>query len=705
MKNLKHALLEQLKMAGKPLLEEELFVALDLSTENAAEFLDVVNELELSGEVIKTKKGKLALPIAMNLIIGTLSVNAKGFGFVMPYDKQRDDIFIAPNDLADAMDGDVIYAKILKRRDTKNRLEAKVVKVVSRANQFIVGTLDKNKNTAFVLPDNQRLTKDIYIPINALNQAKDGQKVVVEITKWAEGRRNPEGKIVEILGFHGDAGVDILSLIRKYKLPENFSAKVLKEAEKVANSEMATAGRKDLTKNLIITIDGADAKDLDDAVEVKKLDNGNYYLGVHIADVSHYVKENSKLDKAALKRGTSVYLVDRVIPMLPKELSNGICSLHPDVLRLTMSCEMEINPAGKTVKYDIYPSIIQSKYRMTYADVSNILEHDDKDLNKKYNEIVPMLKEMEELCHILKRKREERGAIDFNFTESYIEVNEMGEVTAIKERERRIANRIIEEFMLVANETVAEHVFWLGQPFVYRIHPEPDAEKIKDFNVFIHNFGYKLKTKGDKIYPKEIQKLLQQIAGKEQQPVIERLLLRSMSQAKYSAEQDKHFGLAAEYYCHFTSPIRRYPDLEVHRILKELIVGGIDEERKKQLQKIVAIAAEKSSIRERVAEKAERECDDIKKTEYMQQFVGEEFDGIISSVTNFGIFTQLENSVEGLTRFSMLEDDYYNFNPKTYKIVGERTKKTYALGDKIRVLVESVNLLHREINFKIIKKL
>ncbi len=705
MDKLKQRLMTILNENSRPLLLAELFSEMNLSPKEAAAFLDLTESLEKSGELIRTKKDKLALPIAMNLIIGKLSVNAKGFGFLVPHDKNLEDVFIAPNDLSGAMNDDIVYVKMIKTKDSKRKLEGKVVKIIERANNYIVGRVDLGEHFAFVLPDNQALTQDIYIPRAGLNGAKDGQKVVVEITKFAERRRNPEGKIIEILGFSGEKGVDVLALIRKYKLPENFSAKVLKQAKKVsAEREFDLSGRRDLSEHLIITIDGADAKDLDDAVEVRKLANGNYYLGVHIADVSHYVKEGSKLDKEALKRGTSVYLVDRVIPMLPKELSNGICSLNPHVLRLTMTCEMEIDSNGKVVKYDIFPSAIKSKYRLTYQYVSDILENREELSVKVDEKLMELLQNMAELAGILREKREKRGAIDFDFAETYIELDDKGNPVAIKARERRIANRMIEEFMLVANETVAEYVFWLDKPFVYRVHPQPDNQKLQEFNRFIHNFGYNLKISGDKVYPKELQKLLKTVSGTEKQVLIERLLLRSLSQAHYSALAAPHFGLAAEYYCHFTSPIRRYPDLQIHRILKEIIKGDMDSARKSALAKIVVTAAEQSSIRERIAEKAERESEDIKKVQYMERFIGQEFIGIISGVTNFGIFTQLENTVEGLTRFSMLEDDYYNFDQENYRLVGERTKKIYAIGDKVKVLLENVKLEQREIDFRILEK-
>ncbi len=702
----KQMILDTLHELGKPVLDIDLFGQFDIDKAAAATFLEDLEELEQSGQLIRTKKGKYALPELMNLVLGTVSGTQKGFAFVVPNDKKRDDIFIAASDLNGSMHGDLVYCKLTGRADGASP-EGEIVKIIKRANDYVVGTFDSNQKFGFVVPDNPKLSTDIYIHREDFGEAQNGQKVVVKITKWPAGRRNPEGVVSEVLGFIEEAGVDVLSVIRKYKLPESFPQKVLREANAIDQQVPASAlaGRRDLRAELIITIDGADAKDLDDAVQVKKLDNGNYYLGVHIADVSHYVAENSKLDVEALKRATSVYLIDRVIPMLPEALSNGICSLNPAVDRLTMSCEMEIDGTGKVVKYDIYESVINSKRRLTYRDVSDIVEGVEGAKIDEYADLVEMFKQMAELCKILREKRVARGAIDFDFAEPYIELDETGKPIRIANRERRIANRIIEEFMLAANETVAEHVFWLEQPFVYRIHEDPDAERIAEFNKFLHNLGYRLKGNQDELHPKEVQRLLAEVKGKKEEQIINKLMLRSLKQAKYSPICSGHFGLAAQYYSHFTSPIRRYPDLQIHRILKELLHGEITEQRAAQLKDIVEVASQQSSERERVAEQAERETDDMKKAEYMLDFIGETFEGIISSVTGFGIFTELDNTVEGLTRISMLEDDYYKFDAERLRLLGERTKNVYTVGDVVKVRVDRVDVAMREIDFYILEKI
>ncbi len=706
MKVTKQMILDTLHEVGKPLPDIELFAKFDVGKAEAPTFLENLEALEIEGSVIRTKKNKYALPELMNLVLGTVSGTQKGFAFVMPKDKSKADIFIATGDLNGSMHGDTVYCKITGSRRGESQ-EGEIVKIIKRANEYVVGTFDSNENFGFVVPDNKKISGDIYIHKKGFGKAQNGQKVVVKITKWPEGRRNPEGEVSEVLGFIGEEGVDVLSVIRKYKLPESFPNKVEREANAIAPEVPASTlnDRKDLRGEQIITIDGIDAKDLDDAVQVKKLANGNYYLGVHIADVSHYVTENSKLDKEAFKRGTSVYLIDRVIPMLPKALSNGICSLNPDVDRLTMTCEMEIDQNGEVVKYDIYESVIKSQRRMNYKDVSDILESVEGAKVEEYADLIDMFKDMETLCNILREKRVKRGAIDFDFPEPFIELDEDGKPVRIVERERRIANRIIEEFMLAANETVAEHVFWLEKPFVYRIHEDPDAERIAEFNKFLHNFGYRLKGNADELHPKEVQRLLAEVKGKKEEHIINKLMLRALKQAKYSPICEGHFGLAAKYYSHFTSPIRRYPDLQIHRILKEMIHGKLTEDRCEMLKGIVEAASIQSSERERTAEQAERETDDMKKAEYMLDYIGETFEGMISSVTSFGIFTELDNTVEGLTRISMLEDDYYKFDQEHLRLLGERTKNVYTVGDVVKVRVERVDVALREVDFYILEKI
>ncbi|MDF2546761.1 MAG: ribonuclease [Anaerosolibacter sp.] len=690
--------------AYSPMLDMELAHEFEIGSEDIAEFYSVLEDMELRGEIIKTKKNRYAAPERMNLMVGKLQQHAKGFGFLLSELPGYSDVFIPANDLNGAMHNDRIVARVVKRSNDGKKSEGEVIRIIERANKEIVGTFESSKNFGFVVSDDRRLNMDIYIPKSEFNGAKDGYKVVCEITRWPEARRNPEGKVIEVIGHKDDVGTDIVSIIRKYKLPEEFPKKVEDEAEEIPETipEEEIARRRDLRNEQIVTIDGADAKDLDDAVSVKKLPNGNYLLGVHIADVTYYVKEGKPLDKEALKRATSVYLVDRVIPMLPRKLSNGMCSLNPRVDRLTLSCSMEIDNKGQVVEHEVYESVIKTCERMTYTDVSDILEKQDEELLKRYDYLLDHFKTMEELCKILRKRRDDRGNIDFDFDESKIVLDESGKPIDIKRYERRIANRIIEEFMLVCNETVAEHYYWANIPFVYRIHEEPDMEKIEAFNKFIHNFGYHLKGVNTEVHPKALQDLLKKVAGQKEERIINTLMLRSLKQAKYSPECSGHFGLAAQYYSHFTSPIRRYPDLQIHRIIKESLQGKINQKRIEQLKGIVAKAAEKSSERERTAEEAERETDDLKKTEYMTYHINEEFDGIISSVTSFGMFIELENTIEGLVRISSLVDDYYIYDADQHLFRGERTKKTYRIGDEVRVRVTKADVSQKEIDFVLV---
>jgi ribonuclease R len=535
--------------------------------------------------------------------------------------------------------------------------------------------------------------------------ARDGQKVVVKL-HHITGRHSAEGEIVEILGHKNDPGVDILSIIRKHGLPEAFPEVVLKEAEAIPDtiSEEEIKGRHDLRERPMVTIDGEDAKDLDDAVSVERLENGNVRLGVHIADVSYYVKEGSALDREAYERGCSVYLVDRVIPMLPKRLSNGICSLNPKVDRLTMTCDMEIDGEGNVVKYEIYPSVIRTRERMTYTNVKKIVVDEDPELIARYQPLVDDFRLMADLAMTLRRKRMRRGAIDFNFAEAKVIVDEKGKPIDIVKRPRTIAEQLIEEFMLAANETVAEHFFNLGVPFVYRIHENPDAEKLKAFYEFITSFGYAVKGKPDQVKPHALQALLEKVQGKPEEHVISTVMLRSMKQAKYAAENIGHFGLAAPFYSHFTSPIRRYPDLLIHRIIREVLSKGfLSSERIDELNEYLPDAAQQSSIRERIAVDAERETQDLKMAEYMMDKIGKEYDGIISSVTSFGIFVELPNTIEGLVHISFLTDDYYHYNESSYSLIGERTGRLLRIGDRVRIKVSGVNIDERKIDFELLE--
>ncbi|SHJ83793.1 ribonuclease R [Tepidibacter formicigenes] len=691
--------------AYNPLTKEELAFIFDIHSSERAMFYNFLDELEEEGYIYKTKKKKYGLPSKMNLFVGRLVTHQRGFGFIISSEEGVEDLFIPANAMNGAMHNDKVIARIMEKSKESRRAEGEIIKIIERSIQTVVGTYESSKNFGFVVADNKRFIRDVYIPKAESLGANHGDKVVCEITQWPKKGRNPEGKIIEILGKKGERGVDILSIIRQHDLPEEFPNKVLAEAEKISEEipEEEIQRRVDLRNMTIFTIDGADAKDLDDAVSIEILSNGNYKLGVHIADVSHYVKEGTKLDKEALKRGTSVYLIDRVVPMLPTKLSNGVCSLNPNVDRLTLSIFMEIDEKGKVLKHEIVESIINSKARMVYTDVSDILEKNDEELINKYKHLVDDFRNMEKLARILMKKREARGAIDFDFPEAKILLDKKGKVLDVKKYERRIANRIIEEFMLISNETIAEHFFWLTIPFVYRIHETPSAERIDQFNKFISSFGYHIKGDLEEVHPKALQSIVHEAKGKKEELVVNTLMLRSLKQARYSPECAGHFGLAAKYYCHYTSPIRRYPDLQIHRIIKEALNGKLTENRIQALKNIVVYSSEQSSLRERAADDAQREVEDLKKAEYMEDRVGEEFEGVVSSVTSFGIFVELDNTIEGLIRVSNLDDDYYIFDAENYVLIGENTKKTYRIGDALKIKVSKVNIDFKEIEFSIVK--
>ncbi|WP_148551559.1 ribonuclease R [Paraclostridium bifermentans] len=693
--------------AYNPLKKEELAMIFDIHHTEMPMFYNFLDELVESGYLILTKKGKYTSPNQMGLFVGKLVSHKKGFGFVESDEEYTQDLFIPADSLNGAMHNDRVIAEITTPATDEKRAEGRIIKVVERAITDVVGTFQESKNFGFVLPDNKKFNKDIFIPKKFFNGARGNDKVVCRITQWPTEDRKPEGKIIEILGQKGDRYVEIASVIREHGLPEEFPKKVLDEAEKVAIEipQEEIDRRLDLRDMNIFTIDGEDAKDLDDAVSIEVLDNGNYKLGVHIADVTHYVKEKSKLDKEALKRATSVYLVDKVIPMLPKTLSNGVCSLNPFEDKLTLSVFMEIDHKGEVVKHDIKETIINSKARMTYTEVSDILEKDDEKLKKTFAKVADDFFTAEKLARILMKRREKRGAIDFDFPEAKIILNNDGDVVDIKQYERRISNRIIEEFMLITNETVAEHFFWLNMPFVYRVHETPAHEKIETLNKFISTFGYVIKGDLESVHPKALQGIIEQIHGKTEEKAISTIMLRSLKQARYSPECVGHFGLAAQYYSHFTSPIRRYPDLQIHRIIKEFLNGKISQKRQDQLAQIVDYASTQSSEREREAELAERDVKDIYKARYMEDRVGEEFVGIVSSVTSFGMFIELDNTVEGLVRLADMGDDYYIFDENTFTILGERTKKMYRIGDVVKIRVEKVNVDFKEIDFKLLEKI
>ncbi|SDF67758.1 ribonuclease R [Sporolituus thermophilus] len=687
--------------AYRPLTAEDLAEEMGLKGKELIDFWPILHELEAEALIIKTRYGKYGVPERMNLIVGRFHASGKGYGFVVPDNPEEPDIYITADAAMTAMHNDRVVARIHRRTPVHGKKrEGEIIRIVERANHRIVGTFAASRHYGFVVPDDPRLGQDIFVPKGERNGAKDNAKVVVEITKWPERQRSAEGRIVEVLGQKGDPGIEILSIITKHNLPRSFPPEVERAAAdapaEISAAELA--GRRDLRDLPIVTIDAEDAKDLDDAVHVERLSAGRYLLGVHIADVSYYVRENTPLDVEARRRGTSVYLVDRVLPMLPPRLSNGICSLNAGEDRLTLSVHMEIDAGGRIVRYEIFPSVIRVHTRLSYNIVRRILVDRDENLRRQYADLVDHLEEMARLCHILRERRMRRGAIDFDFPEIKVKLDEEGRPVELVKRVRSLAESIIEEFMLAANETVAEHLHRLGVPAVYRVHEEPDPEKMEKLNDLLHNFGQRL-TSVDDIHPIALQKVLTRIAGRPEERIISTVMLRSLKQARYEAENLGHFGLAARYYTHFTSPIRRYPDLIVHRILRETFTTGeLSAKRREKLAKMLPAVAQHSSERERAAAEAERETVDLKKVEYMARFVGDEFPGIISGVTAFGLFVELDNGVEGLVHVSSMDDDYYQFAEEQYALIGERSKRTYRLGDAVAVRVVRVNPADRTID-------
>ena len=690
-----------------PMKAKEIAMLLSIPKSQRGELEEVLSALTAEGKIGISKRGKYGRPETFSLT-GIFSGNARGFGFVT-VEGQEQDVFIPEEKTGGALHGDKVQIFIEREAGAKGRAEGAVLRILEHANREVVGFYQKNKTFGFVIPDNRRIAMDIFIPQGQDMGAVTGHKVVARITDFGDGRKKPEGKIVEILGHVNDPGTDILSLVRAYGLPEQFPEEVLREAGQAPDvSEGDLEGRLDLRDLPTVTIDGEDAKDLDDAVTLEMNSGGNYILGVHIADVSHYVREGSALDAEAFRRGTSVYLVDRVIPMLPHSLSNGICSLNAGEDRLALSCIMEITPDGTITDHRIAETVVRVDRRMTYTAVNAILtdggiEPDGSGGScpeaEAYREFVPMFLKMQKLADILRARRRRRGAIDFDFPESKILLDGEGRPLAIEPRQRNAATKLIEDFMLAANETVAEDYFWQALPFLYRTHDRPDPEKIKALGIFINNFGYHIRMQQGEIHPKELQKLLDRLEGTSEEALLSRLVLRSMKQARYTTDCSGHFGLAARYYTHFTSPIRRYPDLQIHRIIKENLRGGLAEERRAHYEAILPQAAIQSSALERRAEEAERETEKLKKCQYMSRFVGEKFTGVISGITNWGFYVELPNTVEGLVRMSDLADDYYIFDEKNYELVGERTRKTYKLGQSVRVTVSGTDPVLRSVDF------
>ena len=713
-----------------PMKAKELAMLLGIPKSQRDELTQVLDYLVSEGRIGISKKGKYGKPEVFS-VNGIFCGHPKGFGFVT-VEGMEQDVFIPEDRTGAALHGDRVQIVVESQdRGGGRRAEGSVLKVLEHANKEVVGYYQKSKGFGFVIPDNQKISKDIFIPQGCDMGAVTGHKVVARIKEFGDANHKPEGVVTEILGHVNDPGTDILSIVRAYGLPEEFPPEVMDEVEgcpdEVAVPGMTRdeetwdgpygigdltspadwtgdlAGRLDLRGLRTVTIDGEDAKDLDDAVTLCRNGQGGYILGVHIADVSHYVKEGRPLDKEALKRGTSVYLVDRVIPMLPHKLSNGICSLNAGTDRLALSCIMEVDAQGTVLDHRIAGTVIHVDRRMTYTAVNAVVTDRDEAVMAEYEEFVPMFDCMKELADILRENRRKRGAIDFDFPESKIVLNEQGKPLEIKPYERNAATRIIEDFMLLANETVAEDYYWQSIPFLFRSHDNPDPEKMKQLGTFINNFGYFIKMQHGEIHPKELQKLLDKIEGTPEEALLSRLTLRSMKQAKYTTLCSGHFGLATRYYTHFTSPIRRYPDLQIHRIIKETLKGGLSDKRAAHYEKILPEVAVQTSALERRADEAERETDKLKKCEYMSRFIGQDFDGAISGVTNWGLYVELPNTVEGLVRMSDLDDDYYIFDEQHYELIGEMTKKTYKLGQPVRVTVSSTDRLLRTVDFILAK--
>ncbi len=686
-----------------PMKAKEIAVLLNIPKENREDLMQVLDALVSEGRISVTAKGKYT-KYPTDVITGTFCGTQKGIGFVT-VENEEDDIFIPESGINGALHNDLVNVRITRQAAGDKRREGVVVKVLKRGLVRVVGTYEAGERFGFVVPDNQRLMRDIFIPKDGSMEAQSGHKVIAVIDDYGDERHNPSGHIEEIIGHVNDPGADIMSVVAGYEIPSEFSEEIMDYVAKLPNSVLSSEyeGRKDFRDLLTVTIDGEDAKDLDDAISIEKNDRG-YTLYVHIADVSEYVKERSVLDCEALERGTSVYLVDRVIPMLPHKLSNGICSLNQGEDRLTLSCVMEYDYKGNQTGHEICESVINVDRRMSYTAVKKILEDRDPEMMTEYSDFIGMFELMNELSAILREKRHKRGSIDFDFPESKIRLNEKGVPVEIKAYERNVATKIIEDFMLAANETVAEDYFWQGNPFVYRTHDNPDPRKILELCTFINNFGYSIHVGNEEVHPKELQKLLENISGSQEENLLSRLTLRSMKRAQYSTECSGHFGLAARYYTHFTSPIRRYPDLQIHRIIKENLRGKFTPSRISHYAEILPDVAKQASVTERRADDAEREVEKMKKAEYMTAHIGEVFDGVISGVTARGLYVELENTIEGMVSAASIEGDYYAFDDKKFELIGEKTHITYRLGERVKVKCISADKALRIIDFKLVKQ-
>ena len=688
-----------------PMKAKEIAMIMRVPKNEYHNFLEVIGKLELELKIEKNRKNRYKLS-DKTYYEGYYRKNQKGFGFVRIEDRE-DEIYVSKENSLNALNGDHVLIEIIDEENKIKSAEGKVVRILKHEKDTLVGTFQYNKNFGFVIPDDKNFGTDIFISKKNFGKARNNHKVLVKIIKYPEKGKKAEGKIIEVLGNVNEAGVDMLSIIKEHNLPARFPEKVVEEAKKCGDkvSEKDIKNRRDFRSENIFTIDGEDAKDLDDAVRVEKLENGNYKLEVHIADVSNYVKENSLLDSEALIRGTSIYMLGRVIPMLPRELSNGICSLNQGEDRLTLSCIMEIDSKGNVISSNVCKGVICVTKRMSYKDVQKILDGNDKEILEKYKPYIEDFKLMEELAHILKQRRLENGYLNLDLPETKIELDIDGKVVNIGKYETTFANEIIEHFMLTANETIAEKFYWLQAPFIYRVHEEPDLEKVKELNKFLFNYRLKIKASKDNIYPKEFAKVIDEIKGKEEERVISTLILRTLKLAKYDYENKGHFGIASKFYCHFTSPIRRYPDLFIHRVISKYLENNyvLDDEEYNLLEKQAEDRSVKSSEREKIATEVEREALKMKMAEYMEERIGEEYDAIISSITSFGVFAELENTIEGLIRFENLGDEYFIYDEERKILIGEVTNKVYKIGDKIKIRVIRASKELKEIDFELVK--
>ncbi|MDI9471976.1 MAG: ribonuclease R [Tissierellia bacterium] len=692
---------EILERKHKAMTAEELSRSLNLKKEENAQLSIALSELTYKGVVERTKKGRYRLLANDSIYVGTIQLTDRNFGFFLFDDPDREDVFVHGRALNGAMNGDRVLIRLTQPKSATQKAEGVVHKILERRTSTIIGKLCVEKDRAFLIPYDRKVRQNIDLDVrtNRLNRHHNGMIAEITITRWPSEGRNPEGRVVEILGSEDDPGLDVEIVIRSLNLPAEFPPQVLEEAKELSGQISAQEwdSRRDLRDLLVFTIDGSDAKDLDDAISLEISEEG-YRLGVHIADVTHYVKEYSSIDKEAFKRGNSVYLVSRVLPMLPKELSNDLCSLNPGEDKRAMSVMMELNKKGEVLSHEIFPSVIRSSHRLIYDDVSDYLEGMETSLPKEVKE--PLLS-MGELSKLLTEKRRLRGAIDFGMVESYYELDEDGWPISMKHRERRIGNRLIEEFMILTNEVVSEHFYWLGTPFLYRTHEKPSADKLMAFNTFIHNFGYHIKGRLENIHPSALNLLIDEVEGTPHENLINKMMLRSLKQAKYTNYFEGHFGLASTYYSHFTSPIRRYPDLQIHRIIKEVLAGKMNAKRKEHYTLILEAVAEQANMTERRADDAERKVDDIKAAQFMSDKIGQEFDGVISGMTGFGIFVELDNSAEGLISLSSL-DEFFRFDKENYLLIGDRGTRL-ELGHALRVKLASVNTQRGEINFELVR--